>query len=414
LTPLASIAFRWLWSSSVAGALAAGVERTATGWLVLETGGDAFAIGLVLAARMLPSLLFGLAAGTIADRMNRSRQLAIVSASAMPLMAALGLLAAASNVQVWQVVAISLGMGCVSTFDITARQTLVLDTVPHELAANGVALNALATRLSIALGAFAAGVLITTQGVASCYAVSVVMFGLGAILVARVRPTSKPRVAHASVSFGRAMRDAARLLVDLPAVRTLSIAGIACEIFAFSHPTALPVVARDVLESGAEGLGVLNASVAVGGTLGVLLLSILPSRIRREPVMGVVFVTYGAALLAVAEARALPIASLALVLTGACAGSFDALQQTLMQLAVPDDQRGRAMGIWVLGLGSAPLGHLEMGALVASVGAPNALLVNGSLVLLAAATLLARAPAYRGWLGVSLDDQSGTGRTASR
>ena len=414
MTPLASTAFRWLWSSSVAGALAAGVERTATGWLVLETGGDAFAIGLVLAARMLPSLLFGLAAGTIADRVNRSRQLAIVSASAVPLMTVLGLLAAASNVQVWQVVAISLGMGCVSTFDITARQTLVLDSVPRELAANGVALNALVSRLSIALGAFAAGVLITTQGVASCYAVSAVMFGLGAILVARVRPMSKPRAVHASVSFGRAMRDAARLLVDLPAVRTLSIAGIACEIFAFSHPTALPVIARDVLESGPEGLGLLNASVAVGGTLGVLLLSVLPPRIRREPVMGVVFVTYGAALLAVAESRALPIASLALVLTGACAGSFDALQQTLMQLAVPDDQRGRAMGIWVLGLGSAPLGHLEMGALVASVGAPNALLVNGSLVLLAATTLLARAPVYRGWLGVSLHDQSGTGRPASR
>src|SRR5262249_56050416 len=80
---------------------------------------------------------------------------------------------------------------------------------------------------------------------------------------------------------------------------------------------------------------------------------------------------------------------------GACAAGFDVLQQTLMQLAVPDDQRGRAMGIWVLGISSAPLGHLELGTLVAALGAPAALAVNGVVVLSAAATLLVRSPRYR-------------------
>jgi len=414
LTPFGFGAFRWLWSSSVTSAVAGGVERTATGWLVLEAGGDALAIGLVLAARMLPSLLLGLAAGTIADRVDRSRQLTTVAVAGVPLMVVLGSLAAASNVQVWQVVVISFAAGCMQVFDITARQTLVVDALPRELASNGVALNALATRLSTAVGALGAGVLITVAGVPSCYGFAAVLYGLGAIVVSRVRPLEQRRAQHANVSFGRAMRDAARLLVDVPELRTLSIAAVACEIFAFSHPTALPVIARDVLESGAEGLGVLNASISIGGTIGVLLLSVLPPRIRREPVMGMVFVLYGAALLSLAEARTLPLASAALIVIGACAGSFDALQQSLMQLAVPDEQRGRAMGIWVLGIGSAPLGHLETGALVTSFGAPNALLLNGSLVLVAAAALLVRAPVYRGALGLSAPSPSGTYPPASR
>jgi hypothetical protein len=71
------------------------------------------------------------------------------------------------------------------------------------------------------------------------------------------------------------------------------------------------------------------------------------------------------------------------------------LQQTLIQMAAPEEQRGRAVGIWVLGLGSAPFGHVETGALVASVGAPAALFVNGLLVVASAATLLVRAPNYR-------------------
>jgi predicted MFS family arabinose efflux permease len=185
------------------------------------------------------------------------------------------------------------------------------------------------------------------------------------------------------------------LLLDVPAVRTLSIAGIVCEVFGFSYATAVPVLARDILSTGAEGLGSLNAAASVGGTVGVVLLTALPGRIRREPVLGTVFLLYGGAILALAASGALPVAAAALVVIGACAAGFDALQQTLLQLAVPEEQRGRAVGIWVLGLGSAPIGHLEIGALAAALGAPGALAINGCLVLAGAATLLVRAPLYR-------------------
>jgi MFS family permease len=95
------------------------------------------------------------------------------------------------------------------------------------------------------------------------------------------------------------------------------------------------------------------------------------------------------------SARNLAVAAAILVVTGLCAGAFDVLQQTLLQLAVPEEQRGRAVGVWVLGLGSAPVGHLEMGTMVATLGAPSALLINGSLTVAAAAVLLVRAPSYR-------------------
>jgi MFS family permease len=414
LTPFKAAPFRWLLSASVATSIATGTERTATSWLVLEAGGDALAVGLVLAARMLPPLLFGLAAGTVADRVQRSRQLAVVSGAGVPLMALLAALAATGRVQLWQLIAVSFALGCMTVFDMTARQTLAVDSVPRELASNGVALNALAGRLSVAIGAFVAGVVISATGVPSCYGAAATMYTLGAVLVWRVKPRETRHTHYAKVSFARAMADAARLVVDVPAVRTLCFAAVACEIFAFSHPAAVPVIAKDVLDSGAEGLGVLNASIAVGGALGVLLLALLPPRIRREPVLGLVFVTYGAALLALASARSLPTAATALLVIGACAASFDALQQSLMQLSVPDDQRGRAMGLWMFAIGSAPLGLIETGILVTAVGAPAAMLLNGLVVLLCAAALLARAPVYRGSLGFSGAGSTGPSRPASR
>lgn len=394
MSPWQLPAFRWLWCSTLASTAGQGMERTATAWLALQAGGGAFAVGLVLAARMLPSLLFGLAAGTVADRIDRRRQLLAVGGAICCLMAAASWWIRSGPVYVWQVVAIAFALGCLQVFDTPARQALVLDTVRAEAAQRALALNALASRLALAFGALIAGALIPRGGVPSCYLAIAVASGLAAVLAVPLRVPRQRRGRLAHPPFLRALREAARLVIDIPAVRTLSSAGIACEIFAFSHSSALPIVAEDVLRAGAEGLGTLNAAVALGGTVAVTLLSLLPERVRREPLLGAVFVGYGLALLALSAMRALALAAVVLVVIGLCAGAFDVLQQTLIQLAVPDDQRGRAVGIWILGLGSAPFGHLEMGLLAANLGAPEALLINGAVTVVAA-SLLTRVPDYR-------------------
>jgi hypothetical protein len=107
------------------------------------------------------------------------------------------------------------------------------------------------------------------------------------------------------------------------------------------------------------------------------------------------------------------VAAAALLVTGACAAAFDVLQQTLMQLAVPEAHRGRALGLWVLSIGSAPIGNLEMGALVATFGAPVALAVNGGLVLFSAGVLLSRAPLYRGRGPILYDRDRSSGESES-
>jgi MFS family permease len=398
MTPFRSPAFRRLWCSGLASMGAQGMERTATAWLALSTGGGAFAVGLIFAARMLPSLLFGLAAGTIADRAERSRQLLAVAGAALLLMAGFSWLIDTGNTQIWQVVVFAFAAGCVQVFDTPARQALVLDTVPKETALRAMALTALAARFAAALGALAGGRLIPLAGVVRCYLVIAVVYGIAALLVARLRVPQEHRTQAAPPPFRQALRDAARLMIDVPAVRTLVIAGVACEIFAFSHMSALPIFAEGVLAAGAEGLGTLNAAVAVGGAIAVALLSLLPGQGRRQPLLAAIFVLYGLSILAFAATRDLTVAAAVLVVTGFCAAAFDVLQQTLIQMAVPDEQRGRAVGVWVLSIGSAPVGHLEMGLLAAALGAPAALLINGALTVAAAALLLARAPDYR-WAG---------------
>jgi MFS family permease len=387
--------FRRLWFSSVSSAVAQGMERTATAWLALEAGGGAFDIGLIFAARMLPSLLLGLAAGTIADRADRPRQLFAVSGAAALLMLAVSWLIGVGEMQIWQVVVFSFAAGCIQVFDTPARQALVLDTAPKDAALRALALIALAGRFAGALGALAAGLFIPLGGVARCYLLIAAAYGITAALVALLRVPQEHRTQAAPLPFRRALRDAARLVIDTPAVRTLVLAGLVCEVFAFSHMSALPLFVQDVLAAGPTSLGTLNAALSVGGAVAVALLSLLPEQVRRQPLLSAIFLLYGLSILALAATRDLAIATAVLVVMGLCAAAFDLLQQTLLQIAVPSEQRGRAVGLWLYSIGSAPVGHLEMGMLIAALGVPVALLINGALTLAAAVTLLARAPVYR-------------------
>jgi MFS family permease len=311
-------------------------------------------------------------------------------------MAAFGWLIGAGGGQVWLVVVFGFAAGSVNVFDIPARQSLVVDTVPKDAAQRALALNALAGRLATALGALAAGALIPQIGLAGCYMVVAACYGLVALFVAALRVPDDPRDAVARPPFRQALSDAARLMVEVPLVRTLLVAGLICEVFAFSHMSALPIFAQDVLAAGPAGLGTLNAALSVGGAIAVALLAMLPERVGRQQLLGTIFLAYGLALVGLSATHSLGVAAAVLVLTGFCAGAFDVLQQTLIQMAVPAAQRGRAVGVWVLSLGSAPAGHLEMGALVAGIGAPGALLINGAITVVAATILLIRMPGYRG------------------
>jgi predicted MFS family arabinose efflux permease len=267
--------------------------------------------------------------------------------------------------------------------------------IPAPKAPRALALNALGTRVSFALGAFGAGILIPWLGITRCYLLVAVAYGVVALFVAGLRVAQEHRSGVKPPPFLQAFRDAGRLIIDVPAVRILVVAGLVCEVFAFSHMSALPLLAQDVLRAGAEGLGALNAAASVGGAIAVLALTLLPGNAKRQAVLGSVFLLYGLSILVLASTHNLAAAVTMMVVIGMCAASFDVLQQTLIQLAVPGEQRARAVGLWVLSIGSAPVGHLEMGMLVAALGVPSALVINGVFTVVAAVTLLVRAPEYR-------------------
>jgi hypothetical protein len=240
------------------------------------------------------------------------------------------------------------------------------------------------------LGSLGAGIVVARGGsglaylaVAACY-----LAGAAALLPASTPARERPPPAD---SLWRSVFDFIALVRRDRALLVLMILTAAAEILGFSHQALLPSLARDVLHTGPEGLGALNAARSVGGILG--LLASMRGAVRGGgAIFLAVLVSFGATVAGLGLAPYLVgFAGVLVVLTiangtGALA---DLLAQSLLQLAVPSHLRGRAGGAWVVAIGLAPLGQLQIGGLASLFGVSAALGSSGlALVALAGATAL--------------------------
>jgi hypothetical protein len=278
--------------------------------------------------------------------------------------------------------------GCARALHQTARQGYAHDTAGGGGVVHALALVALTSRLGGLLGSLMAGVLIARLGSATAFLMVAASYLVSAVAMLPARSSGRPsEVAESSVRddvfgfLGTIRHD--RVLLHL-----MSLTAIA-EVLGFSHQALLPSLARDVLQVGPEGLGVMTAARQVGGLAGIAFTSGLGGA-RYGPLFLSVIVGFGASLVALGFAPSFTVVLLILVCANALGAVTDVLAQTLIQLAVPSGLRGRAGGAWVVSIGMAPLGQFQVGALASLFGVGAALGVNGIALMAvgAAAALL--------------------------
>lgn len=388
--------FRLLWLSGLGFSGGMWIQQVAVGWLVLEMTGSPLALGAVQAARMLPSLLFGMVAGVLADRLDRRWLLVTIGAVSAAYSLGLAALITSGALQLWHVLALTFVFGAGRAFEWPASQALVYDLVGPDDALKGVSLNATANRLMGVVSGFAGGAIIPLFGPQGSLVLMGCGYAMGTLLLVFIHSggVHRPRTAAAAPSFGRALRDGYGLARTNRRVLGLFLLTVCGEIFAFSHQTLVPVFARDVLDAGAAGLGALTSARALGSVASSLVLARFAYYHDRTRLLLWHYALYGACMVAFAASTSLPMSVVLMAGVGLAASSLDILQQTLMQLAVRDEDRGRAVGYWVAALGFGPVGHLEIGSLGALAGAPLAMAANGvavCLVFVVAALLVGRA-----------------------
>jgi len=371
--------FRLFWASTFFYSLGTGMEHVAVGWLVFDITGSAFIVGVAAAARMAPLFFLGILSGAMADWLERRLFLLFIALSGMAVAGIMAVVLLTGEPPIWAVVVLVAAGGCMLAFTLTTRNAYTYDIVGPEHALNGLSLNQMAMQAGGIGGAIISGALIELVGPGWQYlAVGASYLGSALVLlvIGRSTRTAQPLrepVLQNLVGYLRFLREN-RLIFILMCLTSIT------EVLGFTHMTLLPVFAKEVLHVGPAGLGYLTAVRQAGGLLGLALLANLRDYRRKGLLMFIIATGFGVGLMAFSVSAALVYFIIVLAAVNACAMAVDTLYKTLMQSNVPDEQRGRAMGSWVLSIGAAPVGHLGVGGLATALGAQGALLVNGAVL----------------------------------
>ncbi len=360
-----------------------GMTWVVAGWLVFDITESAFMVGVGAALGMAPFFFLGPVCGAVADRLDRRKLLIVVILAGAASSGLMGAVMIAETVALWHILALITIGGATSAFILTTRQSFTYDIVGRELALNGMALNSVVRQMGMVIGSLGSGLIIARIGAGGQYAVIAGLYLVSVLFLLPIRATRRERSSGGRKSVSRNLFEYVQILrTNRTLVALMSLASVT-ELFGFTHMALLPVLAKDVLGFGPVGLGVITGTRQLGGIAGLIVLSALRDFRRRGLLMFVVMATFGASLMTLPLSESVVPYVLALMVAHMCAMCVDTLHMTLMQDNVREEERGRAVGAWTLSIGTAPVGHLGLGALAGAIGAPMALLASGTTLVVA-------------------------------
>ena len=356
------------------------IELTAVSWILYELTSSPLLLGLSGVFRALPVIVLGLFGGAIADRVPRRPLLMFTESTMLVASLIVGLLALNGELQFWHLYILNVVSGTLSAFSVPARQALFAGLVPRASIQSAVTLNSLAVRGGGLIGPSVGGFALVFGGYALPFFLNAASFlGIIVALAAMRLPRIAEDTALARVSLARGMTEGVGFVWRNAPLRVV----LSLELFSglFGHnSTIITIIARDVLNAGPEGLGLLLSALGAGALLGMgLMLSFQVKRHARLilTVGGLYALLWGAAALS----QWLWVSVILFFALGTTDGVWGVSRNTLAQLLVPDALRGRVMSVVMLVTrGSSQLGTMQGGLLVGLIGAPAAVLTSAAII----------------------------------
>lgn len=372
------------------------MQLTAVAWLVWRMHHSPFLLGLVGFAARIPTFVLAPIAGVWVDRMDRYRLVVLTQVLSMVQALALALLMYAGTIQVWHIVVLSLALGVINSFDIPARQSLLIQLLDRrEDLTNAIALNSSLVNGARLIGPSIAGFVIASAGEGACFLFNGLSYlaVIGGLLMMHVVPNER---ASRDTAVLQHLGEGFRYAFGFAPIRSLLLLLALVSITGASYTQLLPVFAQDILHGDARTQGFLTSSTAIGALAGALYLA------GRRTVRGLGKVVawspaiFGAGLIAMGLSRNLwltlgimPIVGLGLMVQMAATN-------TVLQTIAEDDKRGRVMSFYSMAfMGMVPLGSLLAGTTAHIIGTPLTVILGGTCCIAGAIMFARQLPELR-------------------
>src|ERR1051325_183080 len=359
------------------------MQSVAQAWLILKLTNSGVALGITSTLQYLPFLILGPYGGVVADRFPKRKILYGTQFISGILALILGVLVATGLVRVWMVYVLAACLGLVTVFDNPARQTFYMELVGPEHVQNAVTLYSILVNLSRIIGPTIAAALIAAFGLAPCFIINGLSYGIVVVMLGKMRPSELHLTPPLPRLKGQIL-EGFKYVLSTPTVGfTLLIMAIV-GTFTYDFHVSLPLLAQETFRGDASSFAFLTASMGVGATAGGI---VFASRkgLRFSKVVRACFL-FGLAVLAAAFMPSLRLTGLVMILVGIFSIYFSALGNSLLQLESSPQMRGRVMSLWSMAsLGSTTIGAPVIGWFAEVAGARWGLAFGGIAALVGAA-----------------------------
>ncbi len=385
--------YRLFFSGQSISLIGTWMQRITLPWVVYRITGSEMLLGVVGFAGSIPSFLLAPVAGVLIDRWSRYRVMIATQIIAMVQAAVLALLSLTGTLDIWHIIVLSIALGVINSFDMPARHSLVVDMVAEkEDIGNAIALNSMMFNGARLIGPSVAGVMLAAVGEGACFLINAVsyLFVIASLFMMRMPATEISRERKPVL---REMKEGLDYSFGFPPIRHILLLLGVVSLMGTSYQVLMPVYAKDVLTGDSHTYGFLMGGAGAGALLGAIYLASRDTLLRLGRMIPAATALLSAGLIALALSRSFPLSMFLIFFTGLGMMVQTAASNTVLQTIADDDKRGRVMSFYTMALmGTAPFGSLLAGWLAQMIGTPWAILLAGTVCMVAALTFYRRLP----------------------
>ncbi len=394
--------FRLLWTGQLFSQAGSQMQLMALNYHVYLLTKSPVALGLISLARVVPVIIFSLIGGIFADAHDRRR---VVFGTQFILMLCALLLAGLTftqTVSVASIYAIAALMAATMAFDGPARQSLTPNLVPKEHLTNALSLNNIVHQTAGMVGPTLGGLLIgmagadneATLGVGMVYVFNAVSFLAVIVALALIKSPTQKHTGALKITLD-SLTEGIRFVTKTKIILSTMLLDFIATFFS-SATSLLPIFAKEILNVGATGLGILYAAESAGAVIAGAAMSLVHNIKRKGHLVLWAVAAYGIATTLYGFSQVFWLSAFFLAIVGAADTVSTIMRNTLRQLATPDRLRGRMTGVnMIFFMGGPQLGNLEAGLVAALIGAPLSVITGGIATIIAVMATAWLAPQLR-------------------
>jgi MFS family permease len=385
--------YRLFFSGQSISLIGTWMQRIAMPWLVYHLTGSAFLLGVVGFAGQIPTFLLSPVAGVLTDRWNRYRVLLVTQIISMIQASVLTWLCLGGTIQVWQIVTLSIAMGCINAFDVPARHSFVVDMVEKKQdLGNAIALNSLMFNGARLIGPSVAGIILASTSEGICFLLNAISYVF--VIISLLMMKLKVRVVkEKSKEILAELKEGLIYTFGFAPIKHLIILLSISSLMGMSYSVLMPVFAKEILHGGSQTFGFLMGAAGFGALTGALYLASRRSVLKLGRIVPASALLFGIGLIILSFSRVFSLSVILMVFIGLGMMMQTSASNIIIQTITEDDKRGRVMSFYSMAImGTAPFGSLIAGWLAKVIGTPGTILAGGAATIIGALIFLRKLP----------------------